>query len=162
MPDSLTSEARIAPRGESGEPLRIEGVVADGEGRPVEGVIIYAYHTDSEGIYPAASTRHGRLRGWARTDEAGLYRFDTIRPGAYPGRTIPQHVHMHIIEPAYATYWIDSIHFSDDPLLTEERRRDLVNDRGGNGIVEPKRDEGGVWHVRRDIVLGLNVPGYDR
>jgi protocatechuate 3,4-dioxygenase beta subunit len=162
MSESLTSAARIAPSDEPGEPLRIDGVVTDGEGRPVAGVIVYAYHTDSGGIYPQASTRHGRLRGWARTDEAGRYRFDTIRPAAYPGRPIPQHVHMHVIEPGHATYYIDDIVFSDDPLLTEERRREMINNRGGSGLAEPTRKEDDVWHVRRDIVLGLGVPDYRR
>ena len=162
MPASLSSVARIAPRDEPGEPLRIEGIVTDRGGRRAAGVIVYAYHTDASGVYPRASTRHGRLRGWARTDEMGRYRFETIRPGSYPGRTVPQHVHMHVIEPGYATYWIESIEFSDDPLLSEEKRRDSASGRGGGGVVEPTRDEAGGWRVRRDIVLGLDVPGYRR
>ena len=156
MPDDLTSEERIAPPDEPGEPLRIEGVVIDDEGRPVPGIVVYAYHTDAEGIYPAGTTRHGRLRGWARTDTEGHYRFDTIRPAAYPGSSIPQHVHMHVIEPGRGTYWIDSLHFTDDPLLEARHRDD--DPRGGSGVVTPRRDAGGVWHVRRDIALGENVP----
>lgn len=112
-------------------------------------------------MYPQAATRHGRLRGWARTDEDGRYSFDTIRPGAYPGRTIPQHVHMHVIEPGHATYWIDSIHFTDDPLLDEGDRSD-ADARGGSGVVTPVREDGGVWVVRRDIVLGRDIPGDGR
>jgi protocatechuate 3,4-dioxygenase beta subunit len=162
MPETLTSEARIAPPDEPGEPLRIGGVVTDANGQPAAGVIVYAYHTDASGVYPKAATRHGRLRGWARTAENGRSLFDTIRPGAYPGRSIPQHVHMHVIEPGYATYWIDDIVFTDDPLLTGTRRRDMAHGRGGSGVAEPIRDEAGIWRVRRDIVLGLGVPGYRR
>jgi len=29
-------------------------------------------------------------------------------------------------------------------------------ERGGNGLVTPRRPDG-VWHVSRDIVLGLNL-----
>jgi hypothetical protein len=32
--------------------------------------------------------------------------------------------------------------------------------RGGSGLVQPTRDENGVWVVARDIVLGEGVPGY--
>jgi protocatechuate 3,4-dioxygenase beta subunit len=160
MPGSLSSAARIAPSGEPGEPMRIEGVVTGLDGRPASGVIVYAYHTDASGIYPPASTRHGRLRGWVRTDEEGRYRFDTIRPGAYPDGENPQHVHMHVIEPGYATYWIDSIVFIDDPLLTEDRRRATDHGRGGSGVVQPARDADDAWHVRRDILLGRGIPGY--
>ena len=160
MPESLSTEARIAPPDEPGEPMRIEGIVTDSDGRPAAGVIVYAYHTDAGGIYPAASTRHGRLRGWARTDDNGYYRFDTIRPGAYPEGTVPQHVHMHVIEPGYATYWIQSIQFAEDSLLTARQRRRAVAGRGGSGLVEPVRDDSGVWLVQRDIRLGEGVPDH--
>lgn len=162
MPGEMGWAARIAPPEEPGEPLVIEGVVTDAEGRPAEGVIVYAYHTDASGIYPPASTRHGRLRGWVRTDGEGRYRFETIRPGAYPGGTEPQHVHMHVIEPGRATYWIDSIHFRDDPLLSEERIRVEAEGRGGRAMVDPERGEDGLWRVRRDIVLGKGIPGHRR
>ena len=85
--------------------------------------------------------------------------FDTIRPAAYPNSTIPQHVHMHVIEPGLGTYWIDSIHFADDPLLGEDDRRRAESGRGGSGLAEPSRDADGSWTVRRDIVLGRGVPG---
>jgi protocatechuate 3,4-dioxygenase beta subunit len=159
LPAGLSSSARIAPEGTPGESLVIVGTVTDLGGKPAAGIIVYAYHTDAEGIYPDAATRHGALRAWALTDAEGNYRFDTIRPASYPNTTIAQHVHMHVIEPGRCTYWIDSIHFDDDPLLTPSDR-ERVSDRGGSGIVNPTRDPDGVWHVRRDIVLGKNVPGY--
>lgn len=138
----------------------LEGTVTDAAGRPAAGAIVYAYHTDDGGIYPAAATRHGALRGWARTGEDGRYRFETIRPGGYPGQSIPQHVHMHVIEPGRATYWIDDVHFTDDPRFDAERGRARESGRGGSGIVTPHRDDDGVWRARRDIALGKNVPGY--
>jgi protocatechuate 3,4-dioxygenase beta subunit len=160
MPDRIGPRARIAPIGEKGEPLVIEGVVRTIAGKPAADVIVYAYHTDATGIYPTGSTRHGRLRGWARTDLAGHYRFDTIRPGAYPSGDNPQHVHMHVIEPGKATYSIDEIVFDDDPLLTPSRRERAQSWRGGNCVAHPVKDDKGVWHVTRDITLGKNVPGY--
>jgi len=91
LPATLLSTARIAPADEPGERMRIEGTVFDENGKPLPGVIVYAYHTDAHGIYPRNETepgpagrRHGRLRGWAKTDEKGRYRFDTIRPAGYP------------------------------------------------------------------------------
>ncbi|HVS03886.1 MAG TPA: hypothetical protein VMT16_14055, partial [Thermoanaerobaculia bacterium] len=148
--------ARIAAEGEPGEPMRIEGTVRDGSGRAASGVIVYAYHTDAGGIYPPAATRHGRLRGWAQTDEQGRYRFDTIRPGSYPSGTVPAHVHMHVIEPGCCTYSIDSIHFRDDPLLSGGGGPG----RGGSGVVTSRREGDDRWMVTRDIVLGQGVPGH--
>ncbi len=65
---------------------------------------------------------------------------------------------MHIIEPGRCTYWIDDVVFTDDPRLpeTERNRR---SPRGGSGVVTPTKVEG-VWQVKRDITLGLNVPGW--
>ena len=157
MPAQLSSTARIAPVNEPGTPLVIEGVVRSGDGKPAPGIIVYAYHTDDTGIYPRAQNRHGRLRGWARTDAEGRYRFDTIRPRAYPGRKIPEHVHMHVIEPGKGTYYLDELRFTDDPLIADANR--ATDERGGKGLARPERAETG-WRVRRDIVLGRNIPGY--
>lgn len=167
LPDSLRSVARIAPEGEPGEPMVIEGTVRDQAGSPAPGVIVYAYHTDTEGVYPPNehprgtwAYRHGRLRAWARTDSEGRYRFRTIRPGSYPSRDNPAHVHMHVIEPGCCTYWIASIHFDDDPLLGADERDEDGRARGGPGLETPRRDGDGTWRVRRDITLGEGVPGY--
>ena len=160
LPENPSSIARIGPPDEPGEPMVIEGTVRTLDGNLAEGIIVYAYQTDQEGIYPVAATRHGRLRGWAKTDENGYYGFNTVRPGTYPSRDLPQHVHMHVIEPGVGTYYIDDILFSDDSLLTPERLNQLQEGRGGDGLANPKKDSGVGWKVRRDITLGLNIPGY--
>jgi hypothetical protein len=157
VPAKLSPVARIAPVNEAGSPLVIEGVVKSTRAASVANVVVYAYHTNIGGLYPEAGNRHGTLKGWAITDSQGRYRFDTIRPGAYPGRNIPEHVHLHVIEPGVGTYYIDDLRFLDDPLLTEGNRR--TSERAGNGLSMPVRRDG-VWLARRDIVLGLNIPGY--
>ncbi|HXV75410.1 MAG TPA: hypothetical protein VD788_03760, partial [Candidatus Polarisedimenticolaceae bacterium] len=139
LPAALGSRGRIAPEDAVGEPMRIEGTVTDAAGRPAAGVIVYAYHTDAHGIYPrdetartAAARRHGRLRGWVETDEHGRYQFDTIRPASYPDAVTPAHVHMHVLEVGRCTYVIDSIHFDDDPRLTQTAREELIRGPGGS------------------------------
>jgi protocatechuate 3,4-dioxygenase beta subunit len=167
-PAELASLARIAPAGEPGEPMRVSGRVLAADGQPRENVIVYAYHTDARGIYPLpskshgrASDRHGRLRSWAISDRDGRYAFETIRPASYPSRSIPAHIHMHVIEPGCATYYIDDIQFTDDPLLSEAARSRPREARAGGGIVTPvRRGPTGEWSVVRDIRLGINIPNY--
>ncbi len=161
MPSELTMQARIAPVGEPGEPLVIDGIVRDQDGEPAEGIIVYAYQTNDEGVYPPDNRPPGILRGWAKTDADGRYRFETIRPAAYPDDDIPAHVHMHIIEPGRVTYIIDDIIFSDDPLWPSRWAPDMRNGRGGDGLGDPVRDDSGVWHITNDVILGENIAGYD-
>ena len=167
LPATLSSRTTLAPPGEPGEPMIIDGIVRDQQGIPARGIIVYAYHTDANGIYRPlanasgdAARRHGQLRNWAVTDSLGHYRFVTIRPGHYPKRDTPQHVHMHVIEPGCCTYYIASIHFDDDPLLSDSTRRSEDAGRGGSGLARATRSADGAWHVHRDIRLGAGVPGY--
>jgi protocatechuate 3,4-dioxygenase beta subunit len=163
---AIATIARIAPPDEAGEALQWRGRTLDTNGKPVAGVIVYAYHTDASGVYPQESAlrgtsarQHGRLRGWVRSDAEGRFGFDTIRPAAYPGRAIPAHIHVHVIEPGRCTYYLDDVNFRDDPLLTEattSRER-----RGGDGVVDAKRGADGTWQITRDIVLGLDVAKTD-
>lgn len=84
----------IAPEGVPGERITVEGMVYDGTGAPVKDVLLEVWQADASGIYPhAEDPRHGdcapSFRGWGRviTDfDTGLWRFDTIKPGAVPGR----------------------------------------------------------------------------
>ncbi|WP_420385773.1 intradiol ring-cleavage dioxygenase [Roseivirga sp.] len=145
--------------------LVLSGTVFESDGQtPAEGVIIYVYHTNREGIYPTQGNergwarRHGYIRGWAITDQNGRYTFYTFQPASYPSRTDPAHIHMTIKEPGKKEYWIDSVHFEEDPLLTTKIRNNMSN-RGGNGIVSPKQ-QGNYLLVERNIILGENIPHY--
>jgi protocatechuate 3,4-dioxygenase beta subunit len=157
--DNLTPRTTIPPDDELGEPLVISGTVYQTDGTtPAPGVIVYAYHTNAEGVYPTRgdekgwARRHGYPRGWMKTDAEGRYDFRTIKPGSYPNRQTPAHIHLTVKEPEHREYWIDEILFEDDPNLSASVRRDAQN-RGGSGIIQLSQDAEGVWHGTRDIIL---------
>ncbi len=144
----------------------MRGKVRDSRNTPVEGVVVYAYQTDDSGLYPidpdlrnTSAARHGHLRAWAKTDRNGAYEFATIRPGGYPGRPDPEHIHLHIIEPGRCTYYIDDVVFTDDARLTDAQAASFPK-RAGPGVTTPSRNDASVLEVTRDITLGLNIPGY--
>ena len=165
MPTHLQPETELPRQGEAGEPLEIEGTIYQVDGKtPAAGVVLYVYHTDAKGLYtPAAgqkaARRHGRLRGWMKTDASGHYKFRTIRPAPYPSGEMPAHIHPTVKEPGKNEYYIDEIRFTDDPLVTEKERASAEN-RGGSGIIKLTKNSAGVWTGRRDIILGRNIPGY--
>jgi protocatechuate 3,4-dioxygenase beta subunit len=165
MPDpaSLSGVSRIAPVGEPGEPLVLRGrVLAPGGAAPVPGIVVYAYHTDIEGVYREGpgdtiwGRRHGQLRGWTITGADGAYQFHAIKPAQYPGGG-PAHIHVYVLEPGRPPYWLDSVVFAGEPGVTEEYRREAGN-RGGSGIVQLTRTPGGEWLAERDIILEIH-PG---
>jgi len=165
-PIELNSIARIAPQGEPGVAMQIRGQIFDSHGKIRSGVIVYAYQTDATGVYPlakehfgAASERHGRLRAWAISDATGFYQFDTIRPAAYQSRDMPEHIHLHVIEPGCSTYYIDDLVFADDVLMTKSQIEMHQRGRGGSGLTTPIM-QSGVWRVTRSIHLGKLIPGY--
>jgi protocatechuate 3,4-dioxygenase beta subunit len=151
---------------EKGPKLKITGTIFKRDGKtPAKDVILYIYHTDQHGLYSTTGNetgwgkRHGYIRGWIKTNADGKYTFYTLRPAAYPGRENPEHIHPVIKEPGLREYWIDEYLFDDDPILTlKERNRQ--EKRGGAGIVKPTAKEG-MQVVKRDIILGLNIPDYD-
>ena len=150
---SLSTSMRIADAGEPGERMIISGVVLRADGRtPARDVVLYAYHTNAKGIYPRRGnekgngTRHGYLRGWLKTDAQGRYRIESIRPGGYPGRRDPAHIHFVVQDGKMPEYWIDEFIFDDDP------RADAYRGKSGFKVVKlTKRD--GVWIGQQTIVL---------
>lgn len=168
MPDRTPDgKTRIAQQDEIGTKLVVTGRTLDSEGRARAGIIVYAYQTNKDGVYPSAdpprgsfSNHHGKLRTWVRTGTDGRYTFETIRPGSYGGN--PEHIHMHVIEPGCATYQIDDVMFSGEPnlerLLKQAGWR-TTTPVGGSGIVS-LRESGGELRGTRDIHLGMNVEGY--
>lgn len=158
-PATLDWHARIGPASEPGDAMRIEGRVLKSDGiTAAPGVVVYAYQTSAKGLYANGtpetewSRRHGRLRGWAKTDATGRYAFDTIKPAPYPRQTMPAHVHLTIVEPGRPAYYIDDIVFAGEFGVTPAYRT-AQELRGGSGIVKLARTTDGGWLARRNIIL---------
>ena len=82
-----------------GQPAWLEGQVLDPEGRPVAGAQVEIWQCDEDGHYHHPGDR-GRadpaFQGFGRVqvDRDGRYRFRTIRPAPYSGRT--PHIHVKV------------------------------------------------------------------
>lgn len=152
-PNPLTAVARIAAVGEPGTPLVIRGHVYRTDGRtPAPDIIVFAYHTDREGLYaPSSEPAHTwRLKGWARTGADGAFEFHTIRPGAYPGRSIAAHVHFSIEGPSLPRRFTPELNFEDDPIVTADDKRASAK-QGIFGSVRPVKASGNGQVVEFNI-----------
>ena len=77
-----------------GERIRLEGQVFDGLGLPLRDVLIEIWQADANGVYPSTADIQDKVvdpnfLGWGRTGadfETGFWSFNTIKPGAVPGR----------------------------------------------------------------------------
>lgn len=122
----LTSQHKGAPLGQR---IVVTGRVLDEDGRPVPNTMIELWQANAAGRYihkkdlwDAPIDPNFTGMGRAITDEAGRYRYVTIRPGAYPwgnhdNAWRPAHIHLSLFGPTFATRLITQMYFPDDPLI---------------------------------------------
>ncbi len=143
-----SASARIAPPGEPGQPLEVNGTVYRADGRtPAANVYLVATQAAS-----GPTSRPHMLRGAVRSDVRGHYRFVTVRPAAARDRGEPAQIEMTAVPEGGREQRINPVEFEDDSLLTPALRA-FRPKAGGSGIVRPSTDSRGVTHVVRDIVL---------
>ena len=145
----------IAGPNAAGERIRIEGRVFDGAGSPVKDVLIEVWQANAAGIYPhPADRRSGEVeagfRGWGRVIsdfDTGVYGFDTVKPGAVPGRSgrsMAPHLNLWIVARGINIGLNTRMYFDDEaeanaaePVLNliehVERRKTLIARREMRG-----------------------------
>lgn len=77
--------AEIAAAGVPGERIVLEGRILDGAGEPVTDAMVELWQADAEGCFAGSEGSANGFHGWGRTAadfETGLWRFETIKPGA--------------------------------------------------------------------------------
>jgi protocatechuate 3,4-dioxygenase alpha subunit len=125
----------LAPAGIAGERVSIEGRVVDGDGKPVNDALLEIWQASSDGRYGEKG-----FRGFGRsaTDDKGMFRFHTIKPGRVlgPGGTLQApHIAVNVFMRGLLKHLVTRIYFPDDPanpmdpilaLVPAERRATLV------------------------------------
>lgn len=134
----------LAPTGIAGERVQLAGRVVDADGRPVNDAAVEIWQANSEGEYASGFRGFGR----SLTDEAGNFRFRTIKPGRVPGpqgRLQAPHLVVTIFMRGLLKQLMTRVYFPDDPanaedpvlaLVPAERRATLIAKKKGEGALE--------------------------
>jgi protocatechuate 3,4-dioxygenase, beta subunit len=157
-----------------GQRIIVTGRVLDERGTPVPNTLIEIWQANAAGRYihrndqwPGPLDPHFLGIGRCLTGADGVYRFLTIRPGAYPWLNHPNawrpaHIHFSLFGPSWVSRLITQMYFPDDPLhaldpifnaVPEPARLRLIASYA-HDVTEPEWALGWRW----DIALrGANV-----
>jgi protocatechuate 3,4-dioxygenase alpha subunit len=145
----------------TGQKIRIQGQVSDGDGAPINDCMIEIWQADSQGRY--ASPQDGRVRpntqfkgfGRSATDKDGVYNFDTIKPGSVPGpdgKSQAPHIVVCIFSRGMLRQIYTRLYFEDEAANASDPILALVpQDRRGTLIARRAGDQNGVPLYRFDI-----------
>ena len=112
-----------------GERIVLTGRVLDEAGRPLRNTLIEIWQANAAGRYVHVTDQHDapldpNFLGAGRcvTDDSGVYRFMTIKPGAYPwgnhaNAWRPSHIHLSLFGGSIASRLVTQMFFPGDPLL---------------------------------------------
>ncbi len=146
-------------RAAGGEVMHLSGRVLGGDGAPVAAALIEIWQCDANGRYlhsgdvSQTRPRDPDFQGYAvtRTDSGGRYRFRTILPVEYPGRT--PHIHARLQRPV-GSELITQIYLAGHPL----NQGDFLFRRLGRAAraaasITPTRRDDGDFEAEFDFVV---------
>jgi len=128
----------------SGDRIRVEGKVFDGDGAPVPDCMLEIWQADGQGRFADPQDKralpNASFKGFGRcgTDANGGYSFDTIKPGAVPdsdGKPQAPHLLLAVFARGMLRHLYTRIYFEDedansaDPVLAlvpSDRRATLI------------------------------------
>ena len=99
----------LVETGSKAQRFILSGRVLSPQCKPVANALVDLWHADEDGDY---DNRGYRYRGHQFTDAEGRYRFETIVPAQYPGRTRHYHVK---VQPKGGRLLTTQLYFPGDP-----------------------------------------------
>src|ERR1700730_15970603 len=111
-----------------GQRIIVTGRVLDDRGNPVSNTLLEIWQANAAGRYlhkrdqwPGPLDPNFLGMGRCLTNQDGVYRFLTIRPGAYPWKNHPNawrpaHIHFSVFGPSMLSRLVTQMYFPDDQL----------------------------------------------
>lgn len=162
--DLILVDDRLTPA--IGQVVHLHGRLLDARGAPLNRTLIEIWQVDGNGQYLHSrggdpARRDGNFQGYGRfeTGRDGAYRFRTIRPVPYPGRT--PHIHVAVTPPGQPRF-TTQCYVRGEPLNARDGILNAIRDpRARDSLIvdfAPLPDSpSGELSARFDIVLGLTA-----
>jgi protocatechuate 3,4-dioxygenase beta subunit len=122
-------KAELVESGSKARQVELTGFVLTRGCNPVARAVVDLWHADERGAY---DNKGFRYRGRVYTDEHGRYRFRTIVPALYPGRT--RHYHANVAAGGKLLL-TTQLYFPDEPTNRRDGlfRKELLMQVAGTG-----------------------------
>jgi protocatechuate 3,4-dioxygenase beta subunit len=138
-----------------GQPAWVEGTVVDTAGRPVPGAVVEIWQCDQAGHYhhPGDGGRADpAFQGFGRVavDSEGRYRFRTLRPAPYGGRTPHIHVKVRLERRELLT---TQLYVAGDPGNERDFLWQRLNAQGRAALTVPFTPDTGGLRARFPIIV---------
>jgi protocatechuate 3,4-dioxygenase beta subunit len=155
--DLVKVEGRVREAG--GEVMHLSGQVIGTNGAPLAEALVEIWQCDANGRYHHVGDRSSdrpldeAFQGYGaiRTDAEGRYRFRTIKPVPYPGRT--PHIHARVV-PRDGRELITQIYLDDHPLNHKDWIFRSLGTRAQSATtIDPERRDNGDLQARFDFVV---------
>jgi protocatechuate 3,4-dioxygenase beta subunit len=138
----------LVEAGSKARPVELTGFVLTRGCHPVARAVVDLWHADERGAY---DNKGFRYRGRVYTDEKGRYRFRTIVPALYPGRTRHYHVNVAAGGKLLLT---TQLYFPDEP---GNRRDGLFRKELLMHVADGGSAKDSAMAARFDFVIDLRV-----
>jgi protocatechuate 3,4-dioxygenase alpha subunit len=156
----LVTDNLVTP-GVAGDPITLEGRITDGDGNLVTDALVEIWQANANGRYAhPEDTRdlvlEPQWKGFGRvyTDEHGVFRFTTIRPGRVPapdGRWQAPHINVLILMRGLLKQLTTRMYFPNDPANADDAvLKSVPAARRDTLIAQPVAGKPGAlkWDVR--------------
>jgi protocatechuate 3,4-dioxygenase, beta subunit len=153
-----------------GQRIIVAGRVLEEDGRPVPNTLVEIWQANAGGRYfhrndnwPSPLDPNFTGLGRTVTDDAGAFRFTTIKPGAYPWSNHanawrPAHIHFSLFGRAFTQRLVTQMYFPDDPLFFQDPIFNSVRDERARKLLISEFDydntqESWALAFKWDIIL---------
>ena len=135
----------------------LSGRLLDVNGNPIRATRIEIWQCDARGLYhhprDRAGARDANFQGFGHTltDDNGRYRFRTIRPVPYPGRT--PHIHV-AVRPDFDEPFITQLYVQGEPRNTRDGLYSAIAPERRRLVTAEFTPAGASLAANFDIILG--------